>query len=284
MLKFTFMKNATVQIEGETIIMEVEGETLYGADEILLLQDDDLTKESMWHNDGYTVQDFLNPEEFNTLHAGITDLVKGFVEKEVGKTLPTFTLQNYHTFCSDNEVHLNVVRNFQKCLPIENFPVDFGMLDERISEICGIPVTSNHPTQEAARQFCIRIVRPQRTTDNNPPHRDVWLNRLRNAVNIYLPLAGSNNKSSLPIIPKSHLWKESEIERTISGSKVNNVVFTVPCVVGSVHGLKMIRPQAGRNEVMVFSPYLIHGGGCNLNTDATRVSVEIRFWREPVSS
>ena len=31
------MKNAIVQIEGEIITMEVEGETLYGADEVLLL-------------------------------------------------------------------------------------------------------------------------------------------------------------------------------------------------------------------------------------------------------
>ena len=76
----------------------------------------------------------------------------------------------------------------------------FELLDKRISEICGVNVTSNHPTQEASRKFCIRIVRPQRNTDNNPPHRDVWLDRLRNAINIYLPLAGSNNKSSLPII------------------------------------------------------------------------------------
>ena len=275
------MKNAIVQIEGEIITMEVEGETLYGADEVLLLQDDDLTIKSAWHNEGYTIQPFLTPEEYNTLHSGVTKIVKKFVEKEIGKELPGFTLQNYHTFCSDDQVHLNVVRNFQKCLPIEDLPLDFKILDKRVSTICSVEVTSNHPTQEASRQFCIRIVRPQRTTDNNPPHRDVWLNRLRNAVNIYLPLAGSNNKSSLPLIPKSHLWKESDIERTLTGSKVNNVVFTVPCVVGSKHGLKMIRPTAGFNEVMVFSPYLIHGGGCNLNAAATRVSIEIRFWRKP---
>jgi hypothetical protein len=275
------MKKATVQIEDEIIEMDVEGETGFGNEEILLLQDDDLTEKSNWHQNGYTVQPFLPPEMFAQIHKGITRIVKKFVENETGKSLPGFTLEKYHEFCSNNEMHLRVVSNFQKCLPIQDFPVDFKLLDDRISEICGIAVTSNHPYQEASQKFCIRIVRPQCKTDNNPPHRDVWLNRLRNAVNIYLPLAGSNLKSSLPLIPGSHLWQESEIERTISGSKVNNVVFTVPCVVGSVHGLKMMRPQPGLNEVMVFSPYLIHGGGCNLNEDVTRVSIEIRFWRKP---
>jgi Phytanoyl-CoA dioxygenase (PhyH) len=275
------MKKATVQIEDEIIELNVEGDTSFGEEVLLLSQDDDLTEKSNWHQRGYTVQPFLLPEAFGQIRDGITRIVKIFVENETGTKLPDFTLEKYHEFCSDNDMHLKVVSNFQKCLPIEDFPVDFKLLDERISEICGVAVTANHPHQEASKKFCIRIVRPQRKTDNNPPHRDVWLNRLRNAVNIYLPLAGSNIKSSLPLMPGSHLWKESEIERTITGSKVNDVIFTVPCVVGSLHGLKMVRPQASLNEVMVFSPYLIHGGGCNLNEDVTRVSIEIRFWRKP---
>jgi ectoine hydroxylase-related dioxygenase (phytanoyl-CoA dioxygenase family) len=275
------MKRAIVQIEDEIIAMDVEGDTSYGEEVLLLSHDDDLTEKSSWHQNGYTVQPFLANQIFEQIYTGINGMIKTFVENETGKSLPHFTLEKYHEFCSDNDTHLKVVSNFQKCLPIKDFPVDFKLLDDRISEICGTSVTANHPHQEASQKFCIRIVRPQRKTDNNPPHRDVWLDRLRNAVNIYLPLAGSNLKSSLPIIPGSHLWKESEIERTIAGSKVNDVVFTVPCVVGSVYGLKMIRPQPGINEVMVFSPYLIHGGGCNLNEDVTRVSIEIRFWRKP---
>lgn len=275
------MKIAKVQIEDEYILMNVDGETVFGEDVVLLHQDDDLTHNTHWHKEGFTVQQFLTNKTFKQIHQGITNIVKEFVEIELKKRVDDFTLEKYHEFCSDNELHLKVVRHFQKCLPIETFPVNFTLLDERISQVCGINVTSNHPLQEVSRQFCIRIVRPQRITDNNPPHRDVWLNRLRNAVNIYVPLAGSNLKSSLPIIPGSHLWKESEIERTASGSRVNNVEFTVPCVVGSTYGLFMKRPVVNLNEVMVFSPYLIHGGGCNLNENETRVSLEIRFWRKP---
>jgi hypothetical protein len=275
------MKQALVTINDDEIILPVEGETIFGADETLLLQDDDVTNAAAWNVKGFTVEPLLAINEFEIVKSYITQLVSTFIQNETKRPVADFTLEKYHEFCADNELHLKVVKNFQQCLPIENFPINFTKLDERISVLCGADVTCNHPTQEASRMFCIRIVRPQRNTDNNPPHRDVWLQRLRNAVNIYLPLAGSNEKSSLPLIPGSHFWKESDIERTAHGAKVNNVAFTVPCVVGSTYGLNMIRPQVNENEVMVFSPYLIHGGGCNLNKDVTRVSIEIRFWRKP---
>lgn len=39
----------------------------------------------------------------------------------------------------------------------------------------------------------------------------------------------------------------------------------------------MIRPNPNTNEVMIFSPYLIHGCSDNSNDDSTRMSLEIRF-------
>ena len=41
----------------------------------------------------------------------------------------------------------------------------------------------------------------------------------------------------------------------------------------------LVRPNPGRNEMIVFSPYLIHRGGVNLNPDTTRMSLEMRFWQ-----
>jgi hypothetical protein len=57
------------------------------------------------------------------------------------------------------------------------------------------------------------------------------------------------------------------------------MTFTVPSVVGAAHPLVLERPNPGLNEVLVFSPYLIHGGAFNQQTDRTRVSLEMRFWR-----
>jgi ectoine hydroxylase-related dioxygenase (phytanoyl-CoA dioxygenase family) len=42
----------------------------------------------------------------------------------------------------------------------------------------------------------------------------------------------------------------------------------------------MIRPNPKPGQAMLFSPYLVHGGGYNLNTDTTRVSLEMRFWKK----
>jgi hypothetical protein len=275
------MKKTLVKIAEDIIEMKVEGDTFFGAEEILLYNDDDLTKVTDWHKEGFTVKSLFTPQLYSQIYVGITAIVQSILEKEAARLFPNFSLEKYHRFCENNELHLKVIEQIQKYMPLQNFPVGFEVLDKKISEMCGVPVTCNHPTKEVSRRFYIRIVRPQKKTDNNPPHRDVWLERLRDALNIYLPLAGSNSKSSLPLIPQSHLWKESDIERTVAGAKVNDVVFTVPCVVGSKYGLEMIRPQVLDNEVMVFSPYLIHGGGCNLNEDVTRVSIEIRFWRKP---
>lgn len=275
------MKEVQLDINGEIIGINVDGDSYFGEEEVLLAQDDDLSINADWHDTGYTVVPFLTKELFKTVFEGITNMIRGFVEKETGKPAPNFTLEKYHEYCGDDELHLAVVEHFRRCLPVEQFPIDYRLVEERVSDICGINVTTQHPSPTAfAKFFCIRIVRPQRNTDNNPPHRDVWISQLRNALNMYLPLAGSNYYSSLPVIPGSHFWKESDIERSVSGSKVNKVAFVVPSVVGSKHGMKMIRPVPKQNEVLIFSPYLIHGGGNNLNKDATRVSIEMRFWRK----
>ena len=81
-------------------------------------------------------------------------------------------------------------------------------------------------------------------------------------------------------MPGSHLLKESEILRTADGAFLNGTKYTVPCVI-SVKGEmpKLVRPNPGINEMMIFSPYMVHGGGYNLNEDQTRTSLEVRFWK-----
>ncbi len=98
-------------------------------------------------------------------------------------------------------------------------------------------------------------------------------------ADVLVPLAGSTESSSVPLVPESHRWKESEIERTLDGARTNGQSYTVPAVVGAKRELRLVRPNPGTNEVLVFSPYLIHGGGGNRNPDQTRVSLELRFWR-----
>ena len=128
-------------------------------------------------------------------------------------------------------------------------------------------------------KFWIRIVRPN-SNDNNPPHKDSHLKRLRKCVNIYLPLDGSNSNSSLPLVPKSHNEKETNYIISSSPCYVNSKKNTVPCIVHRDKGLDMICPNPSNKEIMIFTPHLIHGGGVNSNQDTTRVSLEMRFFEK----
>lgn len=127
----------------------------------------------------------------------------------------------------------------------------------------------------------VRICRPNVVSkeDFNPCHRDVYLDFYRNLVNIYLPIVGSNEKSSLFVQEGSHLWSENVTAITTGGAffKSKNKKYSVDAIVQSKNQLTMIRPNPNTNEVMIFSPYLIHGCSDNSNDDSTRMSLEIRF-------
>ena len=189
-----------------------------------------------------------------------------------------FSLERYHEVVASDDAHRAVSDRGPWCCGIGDLPIPAGVISDRIGEILGTPVSTTPPHREFPEHFCFRVVRP-RSRDNNPPHRDVWLDRLRHAVNIYVPLAGSSSRSSLPLVRGSHRWSESAIERTVEGARINGIVYTVPSVVGAEAPLALERPDPGPNEVLVFSPYLIHGGAFNQQADRTRVSLEMRFWR-----
>lgn len=271
-------QHMTVTIENKTLDFTINGETYNGEPEVLLDKDVDMLSGTTFNDIGYSIFDILTKAEFEVLKSGFIQMIAGFLKDAGIQNLDNFELVRYHQF-ADNHSHAYVVKQIQNGLNINTMPLGSALIDERISGILGFPVESRNPTLNH-HTYSIRIVRPSILTDNNPPHRDVWLDHLRNAVNIYLPVCGSDLNSALPILPGSHKWKESEIERTKAGAVINKVTYTVPCVVGSAYGLTMIRPNPAPGQATLFSPYLIHGGGYNLNTDTTRVSLEMRFWKK----
>ena len=101
-------------------------------------------------------------------------------------------------------------------------------------------------------------------------------------MNIYLPIHGSDDKSSLTIQPGSHKWNENITRTTRGGSTVLNKKYSVDAIVSSKIELKMIRPNPSSNQLLLFSPYLIHGGAHNEN-NKTRFSLEVRFIKEDES-
>lgn len=266
-----------VQLGDQVVRWEVTGETGVGADEVLLDRDDDLTRDRPWAEQGFTIAPFLAAPSRDALVAGITRTLSSIMAA-AGCTVPAdFSLADYHRVVDTDEVHAHVIARTRTCFSLDALAIPVAEIEARVSDILGVRVkTLDHV--EAPACFCIRVVRPN-APDNNPPHRDVWLDRLRNAVNIYVPLAASTPRSSLPLVPGSHRWKESEIVRTKAGAVVDGVAYTVPSVVGSARPLKMVRPDPSPDEVLMFSPYLIHGGARNFNADETRVSLEMRFVR-----
>ena len=267
-----------LEYDGERVTFDVEGETSWGTPGVLLDQDDNLIAGRPWADAGFSVEPFLAPSDYDRLVAGVRVLLERRIAA-AGLPVPSaFSMDRYHDVVTTDAAHRAVSDQGPWCYGVADLPVAVEMISARISEILGVHVSTAPPHSDFPEHFCFRVVRP-RSRDNNPPHRDVWLDRLRHAVNIYVPLAGSSSRSSLPLVRGSHRWAESEIERTVEGARVNGIVFTVPSVVGAAHPLSLQRPDPGPNQVLVFSPYLIHGGAYNQQPDSTRVSLEMRFWR-----
>jgi hypothetical protein len=254
-------------------------EDTYGTSGILLQQADDLSHDTSWHQQGFCTDRFLPEREYLRFMKNCRELFQHFLEK-AGITIDANSdLSEYHRWVgNDDQLHLRVVEQ-AKLLSVVDFPVSPEKVVNRVSEICRKPLRAFNPWDQA-EVFHFRIIRPL-SHDNNPLHRDVWLEDYDDCINIYVPICGSNERSSLTLIPGSHLWPEEATERTPGGALVHGVQFHVPTVTASKKPLNPIRPNPGRNELLVFSPYLLHGGANNLNKDLTRISLEMRFWRKP---
>lgn len=255
-----------------------EGERTSGNDLILLHQAIDLTFGLNWGADGFTIEKFLDEERFHEFKQRTSSLLV-FLWREAGLIVPNdFDLSQYHHLAGSTESHLAAVEK-TKLLSINDFPVPIHLIEQRISEICQAELVAKNPF-DGQSIFHFRVVRPN-SNDNNPLHRDVWLEDYANCINLYIPIVGSNSNSSLAVIPQSHHWPESKLERTTQGATVGHVKFNVPAVTAIQGDYEIVRPDPKENEVLVFSPYLIHGGSVNLNPHQTRISIELRLWKKP---
>jgi len=259
------------------VVYHAEGSKTAGSDKILLQEAIDLTNGKPWGKNGYIVSPFIEENVFKNFEAKTEKLLISLWEKS-GLSIPhDFQLDQYHTLAFNQDLHLSAVEK-TKLLSVSDFPIPISEIENRISEICETNLVAKNPFDNQS-VFHFRVVRPN-SNDNNPLHRDVWLEDYANCINLYIPVAGSNELSSLTIIPGSHHWPESKIERTLEGAIVKGTKFNVPAVTRINEEYEIVRPNPQRNEVLVFSPYLIHGGAVNLNPHQTRISIELRLWKK----
>ncbi len=260
--------------------LNINGKIANSLDTVIIESEDNLISKTKWNIKGYTnlklldksTQKFLQDNIVSYLTSTINNLFKSV-------NLKSSELINYHKIIS-NDQHYDLISYLDGGIDFKEINFDKKILEKLVSKELGIEVsTQNKKSNEVNPNFFhIRIVRAKQN-DFNPPHKDIYLNRLKNGVNFYMPILGSNEFSSLPLFPGSHLFNEKDITKTENGCVINKKKFRVPAILKTNYGLNLIRPNPSIDEIMLFSPYLIHGGGLNENHDITRVSMELRFWR-----
>ncbi|HEY8936231.1 MAG TPA: hypothetical protein VIM65_13455 [Cyclobacteriaceae bacterium] len=263
-------------VNNSNLEYDAQGQKGKGGDTVLLHHAVDLTANTTWSDAGFTIEKLFDDVLYQTFITNTKELLVALWRKAGLNITDDFNIDQYHTLANTSEIHLNAVE-LTKLLSTEQFPVPVTILEDRISSICGKRLITQNPFDNQSI-FHFRVVRPQQP-DNNPLHRDVWLEDYKDCINLYIPIAGSNENSSLIIVPQSHQWSESKTERTLSGAVINNVKFNVPAVTSIEGEVNYVRPNPAMNEVLVFSPYLIHGGSVNANINTTRISIEVRLWK-----
>ena len=98
---------------------------------------------------------------------------------------------------------------------IDDFDFDIGIITNNLSEFMNLKLTS-WIKQLKRSHIQLRINRP-RTYDINPPHRDGYIDAFKDVLNIWLPISGCNENTSLPVIPGSHFLPENKLFKTKIG-------------------------------------------------------------------
>jgi hypothetical protein len=251
----------------------------------------ELLKSSTWGEDKILIHDDINLLEkttFNPKGYGIasikdyTGFLKHLMEKKIFDVImKNIDIEKYHNYVNE-EQHKEILNS----MPYKkNDSPEFCCFCEYLETYM------SEQLKETVKIFnddiWVRICRPNIVSkeDFNPCHRDIYLDFYRNTINIYLPIVGSNEESSLLMQEGSHLWNENMTAITNGGAyfESKKKKYSVDAIVQSKVDIKMIRPNPSTNEIIIFSPYLIHGCSDNNNDDITRMSLEIRFIRNDVN-
>ena len=243
----------------------------WGDDKILLDEDNNLLKKTNFDDNGYKIVTVKNNNavKHNNAVKNINTVLQDFLISKIKEiTNKTIQLELYHDQITESE-HTMIVNR----MPFKKSELfDFS---EYVTNVVSEELLEDLKIYNDDIWF--HICRPinKTTRDNTPFHRDIY----KNTINIYYPVTGSNEFSSLLLEPGSHKWNENQTRITNGGSNYKTIHkgYSVNIIVSSKRPLNMIRPNPTINEMLIFSPCLIHGGSSNHNTNVTCVSIEIRF-------
>lgn len=271
------------KIDNEIVKVEVPDNQLYkvGVSQVLSNELTDVTYNQDWYSDGYTIASFLSNKEFYKLKEGLTNTISNLIN-ELGIDTSNFTLEKYHNYVKNDDEHFKIVSKTRDLFP-EEFKFNINELIPKFSNILNFDL-SNINTQTNDRvHIIIRINRPN-SNDYNPPHKDMYEAYDRDGyfpqfVNFWIPIAGVTDKTSLPIVPKSHLISEEKVLRTQNGGIVGKNKYRVR-FIKEWGDNSMIRTNVKDSEVLIFSSHLIHGLAKNSENNITRVALEFRLFKK----
>lgn len=253
-----------------------------GDDEFLSQEHTDIAYGQPWYDQGFTEEQFLDREEFNTLRSGLLDTIKRLVEQELSINADGLSLENYHTHVRTDADHMRIVSRSRDLFPADfNFPVT--ELLPRLEKLLGYKLTDINPKDNSKLHIIVRINRPG-SKDYNPPHKDIYEgvddeSYVPKFINFWIPVAGVTPNSSLPLAPCSHRINENAIMRTFEGSLMEGNKYRVRMIKSWQGDTSLVRTTVKYGEVLIFSSHLIHGLATNDEQDMTRVALEFRLFK-----
>lgn len=275
--------NLEYKIDGNVVGFEItDGQTYkLGDSKVLSNEQSDITYNQSWYPNGYTTSNFLSNSEFNFLKSEITKTIAEIISNELGIDTNGFTLEKYHKYITTNQAHFKIVSKTRDLYPWD-FGFDIKELIPKFSDILKFKISDIDPHTNNRVHIILRINRPN-SYDYNPPHKDMYEAYDRDGyfpqfVNFWVPIAGVTKKTSLPIVPKSHLISEDSVLRTTEGGIVNNNKYRVRFVKDWGDN-SLVRTNVDYSEVLIFSSHLIHGLAINEELDTTRVALEFRLFK-----
>ena len=279
MERINFVINST----NHTYVISESQNFELGEKEVLSGSKTDLTYGQRWYEDGFTSFDFLNETDFKSLYRGLTDCVKRIISNELNIDTDKFILERYHDWVTSDEMHLKIVSKTRDLFP-EDFHFSTTDLVKKFEKFLGFRLTDVDPRKNKQLHVIVRINRPG-SNDFNPPHKDVYEVfdgdvELSPFINMWIPVCGVTEKSSLPIVPKSHLLSENRILRTRKGAEIAGNKYRVRLIREWDGSNELVRAKVGYGEVLCFSPYLVHGLAVNEEVNLTRVSLEFRLFKQ----
>jgi hypothetical protein len=279
-------KKTIFKIDGVEKLFSIENtpEFKFGADQILSNQNTDVSFGQQWYENGYSEQDFLSSEEFESLKNGLIASIKNIIKREIPSIdLTGFNLENYHNFVKTDAEHFKVVTKTRDLFSEDfNFPIEKYL--PKLENLLNFNLTDIDPFKNIKVHIIVRINRPL-SKDYNPPHKDIYEGvdndgYIPQLINFWIPIAGVTEKSNLPLAPKSHTINENLIQRTFEGGLIEGNKYRVRMIKSWNGDNTLVRSKVKYGQVLIFSSHLIHGLATNEETDKTRVALEFRLFKK----